>query len=42
MTPSRIILEVPRRLEVNAGEPTLKRVSSLAASFGRKGEILVV
>jgi exopolyphosphatase/guanosine-5'-triphosphate,3'-diphosphate pyrophosphatase len=42
MTPSRIILEVPRRLEVNAGEPTLKRVAALAASFGRKGEILVV
>jgi exopolyphosphatase/guanosine-5'-triphosphate,3'-diphosphate pyrophosphatase len=42
MTPSRIILEVPRRLDVNAGEATLKRVSSLAASFGRKGEILVV
>ncbi len=42
MTPSRVILEVPRRLEVNAGEPTLKRVSALAASFGRKGEILVV
>jgi len=42
MTPSRVILEVPRRLEVNAGEPTLKRVAVLAASFGRKGEILVV
>jgi len=41
-TPSRLVLEVPRRLEANAGDATLKRVSALAASFGRKGEILVV
>jgi exopolyphosphatase/guanosine-5'-triphosphate,3'-diphosphate pyrophosphatase len=42
MTPSRIILEIPRRLEANAGEATLKRVQALAASFDRKGEFLVV
>jgi exopolyphosphatase/guanosine-5'-triphosphate,3'-diphosphate pyrophosphatase len=42
LTPSRVILEVPRRFEVNAGDATLKRVSALAASFERKGEILVV
>jgi exopolyphosphatase/guanosine-5'-triphosphate,3'-diphosphate pyrophosphatase len=42
MTPARVILEVPRRLEVNAGDAALKRVSTLAAAFGRKGEILVV
>ncbi len=41
-TPSRIILEVPRRLEVNAGEAAQKRVAALAAAFGRKGEILLV
>jgi exopolyphosphatase/guanosine-5'-triphosphate,3'-diphosphate pyrophosphatase len=42
LTPTRVILEVPRRFEVNAGDATLKRVSALAASFERKGEILVV
>jgi hypothetical protein len=42
MTPARVILEVPRRLEVNAGDAALKRVATLAAAFGRKGEILVV
>ena len=42
LTPSRVILEVPRRLEANAGDATLKRVNALAASFGRKGEILLV
>jgi exopolyphosphatase/guanosine-5'-triphosphate,3'-diphosphate pyrophosphatase len=42
LTPSRVILEVPRRFEVNAGDASLKRVTALAASFGRKGEILVV
>jgi exopolyphosphatase/guanosine-5'-triphosphate,3'-diphosphate pyrophosphatase len=42
MTSARVILEVPRRLEVNAGDAALKRVATLAASFGRKGEILVV
>lgn len=42
LTPSRIILEVPRRLEANAGDATSKRLGALAASFGRKGEILMV
>jgi exopolyphosphatase / guanosine-5'-triphosphate,3'-diphosphate pyrophosphatase len=42
MTPTRIILEVPRRQEINAGDAALKRVSSLAAAFGRKGETLLV
>jgi exopolyphosphatase/guanosine-5'-triphosphate,3'-diphosphate pyrophosphatase len=41
-TPTRVILEVPRKLEVNAGDPTLKRLGTLAAAFGRKGEILLV
>ena len=42
MTPTRIILEMPRRLEMNAGDAASKRVTSLAAAFGRKGEILLV
>ena len=42
MTPTRVILEVPRRLEVNAGDAAQKRITALAAAFGRKGEILLV
>lgn len=41
MTPTRILLEVPRRREMIAGEPAQKRLGALAAAFGRKGEILI-
>jgi len=41
VTPAKIILEVPRRQEAIAGEPVQKRLGSLAAAFGRKGEILI-
>ena len=41
MTPTRILLEVPRRREMIAGEAAQKRLGALAAAFGRKGEILI-
>ena len=41
MTPTKIVLEVPRRSEAIAGEPVQKRLGALAAVFGRKGEILI-
>ncbi|MBI3677480.1 MAG: Ppx/GppA family phosphatase [Proteobacteria bacterium] len=41
MTPARVLLEVSRRREAIAGEPVQKRLGALAASLGRKGEILI-
>jgi exopolyphosphatase/guanosine-5'-triphosphate,3'-diphosphate pyrophosphatase len=41
MTPTRVLLEVPRRREMIVGEPAQKRLGALAAAFGRKGEILI-
>jgi exopolyphosphatase/guanosine-5'-triphosphate,3'-diphosphate pyrophosphatase len=41
LTPTRVLLEVPRRREMIAGESTQKRLGALAAAYGRKGEILV-
>jgi exopolyphosphatase/guanosine-5'-triphosphate,3'-diphosphate pyrophosphatase len=41
LTPSKLLLEVPRRREMIAGEPVAKRLGALAASMGRKGEILI-
>jgi exopolyphosphatase/guanosine-5'-triphosphate,3'-diphosphate pyrophosphatase len=40
MTPSRIILEIPRRRAQIAGEPVQKRLAALAANMGRKAEVL--
>jgi exopolyphosphatase/guanosine-5'-triphosphate,3'-diphosphate pyrophosphatase len=41
MTPSKLLLDVPRRREALAGEPVQKRLGALAAALGRKGEILI-
>jgi exopolyphosphatase/guanosine-5'-triphosphate,3'-diphosphate pyrophosphatase len=41
VTPTRILLEVPRRREAIAGEPVQKRLGALAAALNRKGEILI-
>ena len=41
MTPAKIVLEIPRRQEAIAGEPVQKRLGTLAAVFGRKGEIQI-
>jgi len=41
VTPGKIVLDVPRRIEAIAGEPVQKRLGALAAAFGRKGEILI-
>jgi exopolyphosphatase / guanosine-5'-triphosphate,3'-diphosphate pyrophosphatase len=41
LTPSKLLLDVPRRREMIAGEPVLKRLGALAAALGRKGEILI-
>ena len=41
VTPAKVVLDVPRRLEAIAGEPVQKRLGALAAAFGRKGEILI-
>ena len=41
MTPSRIILEIPRRRAQIAGEPVQKRLAALAANMGRRGDVVV-
>jgi exopolyphosphatase/guanosine-5'-triphosphate,3'-diphosphate pyrophosphatase len=41
MTPTKIVLEVPRKREAIASEPVQKRLGALAESFDRRGEILV-
>jgi exopolyphosphatase/guanosine-5'-triphosphate,3'-diphosphate pyrophosphatase len=41
LTPSKLLLDVPRRREAVAGEPVLKRLGALAAALGRKAEILI-
>jgi exopolyphosphatase/guanosine-5'-triphosphate,3'-diphosphate pyrophosphatase len=41
LTPTRVLLEVPRRRSSIAGEPVQKRLGDLAAVLGRKGEILI-
>ncbi|MGB8366003.1 MAG: hypothetical protein ACLQUZ_13755 [Rhizomicrobium sp.] len=41
LTPTRVLLEVPRRRASIAGEPVQKRLGDLAAVLGRKGEILI-
>lgn len=41
LTPSKLLLDVPRRREALAGEPVLKRLGALAASLDRKGELLI-
>ncbi len=41
MTPTRVLLDVSRKRENIAGEPVQKRLGALAASLGRKGEILI-
>jgi exopolyphosphatase / guanosine-5'-triphosphate,3'-diphosphate pyrophosphatase len=40
LTPSRIVLEIPRRRAQIAGEAVQKRLAALAANMGRKGEIV--
>jgi exopolyphosphatase/guanosine-5'-triphosphate,3'-diphosphate pyrophosphatase len=42
LSPSRVVLEVPRRRAMIAGEPAQKRLSAIASLLGRKGDILVV
>jgi exopolyphosphatase/guanosine-5'-triphosphate,3'-diphosphate pyrophosphatase len=41
LTPSKLLLDVPRKREAIAGEPVLKRLGALAASLDRKGELLI-
>jgi exopolyphosphatase/guanosine-5'-triphosphate,3'-diphosphate pyrophosphatase len=41
MTPAKIVLEIARRHEAIAGEPVQKRLGTLAAALGRKGEIQI-
>ncbi|HEY2447126.1 MAG TPA: Ppx/GppA family phosphatase [Rhizomicrobium sp.] len=41
LTPARVLLEVPRRRAMIAGEPAQKRLSAIASILGRRGEILV-
>jgi exopolyphosphatase/guanosine-5'-triphosphate,3'-diphosphate pyrophosphatase len=40
MTPSRLVLQIPRRRAQIAGEPVQKRLAALADNLGRKGELL--
>jgi exopolyphosphatase/guanosine-5'-triphosphate,3'-diphosphate pyrophosphatase len=41
LTPTRLILEVPRRRQAIAGEPVQKRLNALAQILGRRAEIIV-
>jgi exopolyphosphatase/guanosine-5'-triphosphate,3'-diphosphate pyrophosphatase len=41
LTPTRVLLDVPRRRASIAGEPVQKRMGEVAAILGRKGEILI-
>ncbi|HWU27194.1 MAG TPA: Ppx/GppA family phosphatase [Rhizomicrobium sp.] len=41
VTPTRVLLDVPRRMASIAGEPVQKRLGEIAAILGRKGEILI-
>jgi exopolyphosphatase/guanosine-5'-triphosphate,3'-diphosphate pyrophosphatase len=38
LTPTRLILEVPKRRTIMAGDPVQKRLAAVAAAFGRKAE----
>ena len=40
MTPTRIVLEIPRRRAQIAGEPVQKRLAAVAANMGRRGEVV--
>lgn len=41
LSPSKLLLDMPRKREALAGEPVLKRLGALAASLDRKGELLI-
>jgi exopolyphosphatase/guanosine-5'-triphosphate,3'-diphosphate pyrophosphatase len=41
LTPTRVLLDVPRRRASIAGEPVQKRLGDIASLLGRKGEILI-
>ena len=41
LTPTKVILEVPKRRSVIADETVSRRLASLASAMGRKAEILV-
>lgn len=41
VTPTRVLIDVPRRRGMIAGEPVQKRLGDVAAVLGRKGEILI-
>jgi exopolyphosphatase/guanosine-5'-triphosphate,3'-diphosphate pyrophosphatase len=41
LTPTKLLLDVPRRREMLAGEPVMKRLGALAAAMDRKGEVLI-
>lgn len=41
LTPNKVVLDVPRRRAMVAGEPVQKRLTAVASTLGRKGEILV-
>jgi len=41
LTPSKVLLEVPKRRSVIADETVSRRLASLASAMGRKAEILV-
>jgi exopolyphosphatase/guanosine-5'-triphosphate,3'-diphosphate pyrophosphatase len=41
LTPSKLLLDVPRKRQAIAGEPVLKRLGTLAGTLDRKGELLI-
>ena len=41
LTPTRLVLEVPKRRAIMAGDPVHKRLAAVATAFGRKGDTSV-
>jgi exopolyphosphatase/guanosine-5'-triphosphate,3'-diphosphate pyrophosphatase len=41
LTLSLLILEIPKRRAIMAGDPVQKRLASVAAAFGRKPETAI-
>jgi exopolyphosphatase/guanosine-5'-triphosphate,3'-diphosphate pyrophosphatase len=41
LTPARVVLEVPRRRAMVAGEPVQKRLAAVASALGRRSEIVI-
>jgi exopolyphosphatase/guanosine-5'-triphosphate,3'-diphosphate pyrophosphatase len=41
LTPAKLILEIPKRRAIMAGDPVQKRLAAVAAAFGRKAETAI-